>query len=91
MKKMIYVVMGQTGEYSDRREWPVIASPCKAVAEKRAEDAADWARKNGYGTPEATAADRYEGDKRKQNPYDSGMDCDYTGTDYYVMAVDFVD
>lgn len=74
--KTIYVVMGQTGEYSDRSEWPVMAYTDKPSAEKHADDAMMEARR--------LKADQEYGAKNK---YDPNMSMDYTGTDYYVMDV----
>lgn len=45
--KMVYVVMGETGEYSDRRDWPVCAyvddEPAAQAHVLRAEE---WLRVN---------------------------------------------
>lgn len=79
--KMLYVVMGTTGEYSDRDEWPVAAYEEKelaelhvTLAEKRANElaAAEWRS--------------YDGPK-KPNEYDPDMEMDYTGTRYFYYEV----
>lgn len=78
----VYVVMGQTGEYSDKREWAVMAYLSRELADKHADDAmlaAARVNKIGKGA--------FYGGKRDGNPYDPHMCMDYTGTDYYVLVV----
>jgi hypothetical protein len=81
--KLVYVVFGQTGEYSDRTEWPVMAYYDEASAKahvKRAGIAANelFVRYEKVGYPRT---DNYE------NPHDPDMKLDYTGTTYYYLVV----
>jgi hypothetical protein len=76
-----FIVMGTTGEYSDRTEWPVIAYFDRASADKHA-DAAMLEAKLIAGE----RSDRYT-EAGRENPHDRDMKMSYTGTDYYVLAV----
>jgi len=82
---MIYVVMGQTGEYSDNREWAVMAYMDENKAKQHVEGASAFAReaydRNG----------RYGGAKKGDNPLDPDMQIDYTGTNYYILPVEIGD
>lgn len=77
MKEKIYVVMGSTGEYSDRTEWSVCAYADKALAEQHVQMADACAKEQ---MP-------YRYDKELVNPFDPGMIMDYTGTYYYIYEV----
>lgn len=86
----VYVVMGVTGEYSDRREWPVKAF----LSQPRAEHLSDVAtaeanriqkeRESVYGYYSA----QVEEDPSLRNKHDPNMKMQYTGTDYYVLTVE---
>jgi hypothetical protein len=82
----IFVVMGTTGEYSDRSEWPVIGY----FDEKKAQEHVENAAKVAKGI-EATRTSPYWTDPDQSNQYDPHMRMDYTGTSYYLMEVDLVD
>jgi len=88
----IYVVMGSTGEYSDRSEWLVCAYKDQKMADQHAFLAEQWALKKH---------DEYERDDRgtwelRQDirdgklscPYDSDFHIDYTGTSYVALPVE---
>ena len=81
----IYVVMGTTGEYSDRSEWPVIAFVSEEAAKERIEKATHRAKEL-----EATIPSNYEMhvDHFKQNEFDPDMQHKYTGTEYYYLKVE---
>lgn len=72
MSEQIFLVIGTTGEYSDRDEWYVAAYRDRAKAESHALLA------------KAEGATLKRGDK---NAYDKDFQKDYTGTDYYVAEV----
>lgn len=83
----VWIVMGSTGEYSDRTEWPVIAFSSEAAAKERiaALDARmqqmpeDWREERGkFGTEI----------KAHMAPLDPGFSMDYTGTSYFFYEVD---
>ena len=89
--KSIFVVMGQTGEYSDRMEWAVAAYQNKedaaaheSAAKMRATELLDWEAPSG-----SSWADTWHTD-RPTNEYDSNMQaaCD-CGTDYHVVEIPF--
>lgn len=79
----IYVVMGTTGEYSDRSQWPVKAYRTEASARVLVEKASERAREIEVATKGS-----YRAMREAVNEHDPHMDMDYTGTTYYVMKVD---
>lgn len=88
----IYVLMGSTGEYSDRDEWPVRAYRSQDAAERVAKQYSDVARE-GFKRAEA-ATSRWNGyklaSKELQELGDPHARMDYTGTTYYCFEVDLV-
>jgi len=81
MTQILYVVMGRTGEYSDREEWPVLAFFNHAAAQDYVEKASGRAREL-----ESTRAGPYT-PPPGVNEYDREMRMDYTGTSYYLLEV----
>jgi len=77
-----YVVMGATGEYSDREEWPVVAF----YDLKKAEELVVKATQRAAELYKETES-KYKYPEFGSNKYDRGMRCDYTGTTYYIMDV----
>ena len=81
---VVYVVMGSTGEYSDREEWAVVAFTSENAAKRRVEEATRRAneimvmRPSRYHAPEGL------------NEFDPGMQMDYTGTSYSYMIVELI-
>jgi hypothetical protein len=89
----IFVVFGQTGEYSDRQEWLVSAYESKVEAQSCVD------RCNAYAKTEPTEGDsaapwqdRYEKKRAwlAANPDDTSMSCDYTGTEYGLYEIELV-
>lgn len=78
---ILHVVIGSTGEYSDRSEWLVRAFRDEAAAREWAEKAATRAKEI-----EAVRGSRYDVDP-DSNEFDPHMTMDYTGTSYYVQDV----
>jgi len=87
MSIQIYVVMGTTGEYSDRTEWSVGAYQDRA----RADEHADLATTEAYKICKERPSRYSSPDPDRTNIYDRRMNMSYTGTDYYVIAVDLLD
>jgi hypothetical protein len=83
----VYVVMGTTGEYSDRSEWPVLAHLKKPDAERHVELASDWARQRRYHEDAQRDVANYNSHRDENNPHDPNMQVDYTGVSYYVLDV----
>lgn len=81
--KKLFIVMGTTGEYSDRTEWPVVAYEDEEEAEKHVDAATRRAKELEVGR-----GSRYELSDKERSVYDPGMGMDYTGTDYYVLEVE---
>ncbi|TXH59003.1 MAG: hypothetical protein E6Q97_00910 [Desulfurellales bacterium] len=83
MTRKIYVVIGETGEYSDREEWTVRAF----TSEKRAKDFIlmldNWLRENGKSYRESRAV-HVSGRYNTECPHDPRFQVDYTGTRYYL-------
>jgi hypothetical protein len=83
----IYILYGQTGEYSDRTDWFVAAYMSKIEAVKHEKLCEAWCHKSGcsyrknYGS--RIERDLLEG----KNPYDPGMKVDYTGVQYCILPV----
>ena len=82
--KKIFVVMGSTGEYSDRTEWPVLAYTDEDLAKEHVVNA-DRRAKEIY----ATRKTRY-GVEKGINEFDPDMDMNYTGTSYFLYTVDLI-
>lgn len=85
----IWIVMGSTGEYSDRREWPVIAFTSEDAAKERI--AALDVRMQQI--PQEWRDDRWEHEvkiKEHMAPLDPNFSMDYTGTSYFFYEVEVV-
>ena len=89
----IYVVMGTTGEYSDRSEWPVVAFHTEKAANKRVKELADWAITKGVHTSQGGGDFNTRARVSKDCPGAGGeyFRIDYTGIDWYVMPVRLAD
>lgn len=86
MTQTLHVVMGTTGEYSDRREWPVRAFLSDAQAEEFVAVADAWLREHKlHSDHDGDLAGYFEG--AIPCPFDSAFSVDYTGTSYYIMPV----
>lgn len=81
----VHIVMGESGEYSDRREWPVLAYLDKDAAIAHVQRAEEWLLENDLSMASPTV--RYTYERGPSNPHDSQMSIDYTGVRYYVMSV----
>lgn len=79
---LVYVVMGETGEYSDHREWPVSAYLHEDEAKEIVLALHVWLREN-----EADRTNYRYAETRPACPLDPNFETDYTGTRYYVMPV----
>lgn len=80
--KMLHIVMGTTGEYSDRSEWPVVAYHDETLAmehvrlaTRRAKEIFAVYDRQNYGV------------ELPKNEYDADMQMQYTGTDYFIYVV----
>lgn len=99
----IYVVVGYSGEYSDRQDWDVRAYHSKAKADALCEKLNQWLRERGALqelVPNPRFPDRPEHRYREDAKFNKGWDrhdskppddpqfhCDYTGTYYVVEEV----
>ncbi len=88
MAEKIYVVMGTTGEWSDRTEWTVAAYIDEEEAKKHVELASEKANEEAVKGNASSNKWNYQ----YKNEYDKSMQIDYTGTSYFICEVDlFVD
>lgn len=78
MAELIYLVVGNTGEYEDFREWAVAAFTSKQRAET-------WKRNCEKFAPSSLS--RWSDREDMVNPYDPDMDVDYNGVRYNVCRV----
>jgi len=91
----VWIVFGSTGEYSDRREWPVRGFIDKARAEAFEFAATRWARDHSKRLKGHECDDCYSAAKNfrqcgedEKSPHDPDYSRDYTGTDYYTVEVE---
>lgn len=84
----VYIVMGETGEYSDRNEWPVVAYTDEVDAKAHVMRCDAWLLQNSvHANSDTVAYDYTSSGKALINPHDPGFHFDYTGTRYYVIGV----
>lgn len=83
MSQKIWVVYGETGEYSDHSEWTVAAYTSEADAKAHADAATKW-----YGENGGKELRRYLGTPAQANPHDPSMQIDYTGTEWNIYPVE---
>ena len=76
----VWIVMGETGEYSDYREWNVAGYTTEEEAEKHKNAAQREADKVNNGDIQTRHGFK--------NAYDTQFYCDYTGTRYNVVMVE---
>jgi len=89
MTAKIFIVMGSTGEYSDRTEWPVMAFLTEAEAKKHEDDCLTEAiRLGASSTLKKPHYDSYAHDGEKSK-FDPDMQCSYTGVGYFIMDCPF--
>lgn len=83
----VWIVMGSTGEYSDRTEWPVIAFTSEAAAKGRIADLDTRMQQ----MPQEWREDRWDHEdeiKAHMSQLDPGFQTRYTGTSYFFYEVD---
>lgn len=90
-QKKIHIVMGFTGEYSDKQEWLVEAWLDKRVAGERCEHANNWLKEHHM---HFDSGHDYKSESKnpKDNPVDKKMRYDWgTGAEYAVVSVPIKD
>jgi hypothetical protein len=90
MTKM-FLVMGTTGAYSDRSEWPVAIVETRESAEKYVKAVTAQYQ----SIPQSVIRDQYQNTNtekmREIMSLDPSFECDYyTGTSYWLDEVDFI-
>lgn len=86
---MIYIVMGETGEYLDHTDWPVLAFHNEEDAQAFVTKLDEWLRVNRLHmeTENYHISMDYAQLNAIKHPLDPDMRVDYTGTRYYAMSV----
>lgn len=90
---MIYVIIGSTGEYSDRSEWPVCWRTAKEDAQQVVEvcstQAKAWEafRDSPEGIEQGFSRYHSIDAEHLSKMFDKQFRCDYTGTSYYIWEV----
>lgn len=97
MDNTVYVIMGSTGEYSDRREWAVVYFKEEAGAQSLVELLTAEAQrvereieKDSYSYYDHKYSDHWPQwwIDRFCSKYDPNFIRDYTGTKYYIINVE---
>lgn len=85
----IYIVEGSTGEWSDHREWPVVAYKIKDLAEAHVVLATRRSNElYALHQKDCSWDDDDDPHRVKNNEYDPNMQYDYNGTHYRIYEVD---
>lgn len=85
--KKIYVVMGDTGEYSDATTWATKAFACREDADRFCKMLNDWCVEQGVHTLEMGRTE-YDVNYEGKCELDPDFQADYTGTCYNVLEVE---
>lgn len=92
----VYIVFGQTGEYSNHSDWPVRGFLVRELAERFEFGCAKWAYEHSERIDEHEECDDCYSEKSngrkcpdtEKSPHDPKYRRDYTGTDYFVVEVE---
>ena len=84
----VWVVMGTTGEYSDRNEWAVVAFTDKAKAESRIVACTQEANRRFTDSRTPDESNDWSSYDIKNNALDPEMKMGYTGTSYFFYEVE---
>lgn len=88
-QKKIFVIMGSTGEYSDRREWSVRAVSSKEAAISFVDQAEKIANEQEAIKYPPSGDTNWE--HQPVSALDPNFKMDYTGTSYFYYEVDLFD
>lgn len=86
MNKIIYILFGTTGEYSDREEWMVKAFTNERSAILLEKQLSEFARVEFQNSQKADSEWDYRHNLTHKD--DSGFRMDYTGTFYFINEVE---
>jgi len=88
----VYVVIGTTGEYSDRNEWPVCAYLSEKDAQARVGELENLLRLHGANSDApGLIYERRDQLKKIFESIDPDFEIDYTGTRYYYYPVPLIE
>lgn len=90
-KRFVYVVMGETGEYSDRSDWPVRAFLNEGIAQALINQLDEWLRVHGFDMGERAHINLERRHPLPTCELDPSFACDYTGTRYYLLTIELED
>lgn len=90
----VWIVMGDTGEYSDRSEWVVEAHATEVAAQARVEALETMLREAGLSVSNSEIPDYHERNQaveaiRGRPDGDPGLHVDYTGARYSLASCPF--
>jgi hypothetical protein len=88
MAGRVYVVMGVTGEFDERVQWPVAAFTDRGAAEKRAELAREWLDEN---LNLATVDNLWVWRQKNKNPHDPNMVVTNTAVEWFIYDLEIED
>jgi hypothetical protein len=81
----VYVVSGNCGSYSDYISWTVAAFLNEDSAKAECEKLNSWCKENKVHREQGSID--YDWYNKPKNPLDHNFQCDYTGTEYVVEAI----
>jgi hypothetical protein len=81
----VFIIMGATGDYSDRCEWPVAVVDSREAAEQYVK-----AVTAQYQNVPTSLRNRSSKRMKELMTLDPDFETDYTGTSYWFAAVDFI-
>lgn len=88
---VIFLVSGETGDYSDHQDWRVRAFVSRELAEQFCEQVNSWLVLNKVHRTKTHDDDRlgYKEREALKCPFDNAFSCDYTGTSYFIEEVPY--
>lgn len=87
MSERVYIVRGDTGEYSDFQMWDVAAFHSEDNAKALAARLNGWLTLNKLHRDQNNAGG-YRSSREEKPPEDPGFQCDYTGAKYEVWSIE---
>lgn len=83
----VYVVSGETGQYSGKCSWTVAGFLDKEQADTFCDRCNEWCKQLGFNTSQYIHLADYEDREAAKHPLDPNFKCDYTGTEYTVFEI----
>lgn len=86
----VFIIEGNTGEYSDRTNWMVGAYLDQGAAESRIEFLRSEITRLGLNKGFSYDWEQRDKASKEMSEHDENFRCDYTGTHYYLLTVDLL-